>query len=48
MVTQVTPWITRKAAEKLLLENVDTNAIMVTDAYLMYKRVVKFINSTLL
>lgn len=39
VVTQVTPWLTRRIAEKLIEQNVDKDAIMVTDAYGIYKRV---------
>lgn len=41
VITQVTPWVTKKAAEKLITDNVDKDAIMVTDAYAMYKHVGK-------
>jgi hypothetical protein len=41
VITQVTPWLTRKAAEKLIADNVDKTSIMVTDAYLLYNRVGK-------
>lgn len=39
VITSVTPWVTRRAAEKLIRENMDIHAIMVTDAYGIYSRV---------
>ena len=44
VITQVTPWVTRKATEELILDNVDKDATMVTDAYAMYNRVGKKFN----
>jgi len=44
VITQVTHWLTRRVAEKLITGNVEKNSTMVTDAFLMYNRVGKEYN----
>jgi transposase-like protein len=39
VITKVTPWPTRRVAEKIITENVNKDATMVTDAFPLYNRV---------
>jgi transposase-like protein len=39
VVTQVTPWVTKKTAAELILQHVDRKATLVTDAFAVYQKV---------